>query len=52
LQHAIGHAKRDVTNYGGISVTDVTWVMVVTWTDMVPRMYRSMYDSVSSTDRR
>ncbi|KAK2162840.1 hypothetical protein NP493_1501g01086 [Ridgeia piscesae] len=39
VKHAIDHAKQDVLNNGGVSVTDVTWVMVVTWTGMIPRLY-------------
>lgn len=47
-QHALNHASDDITDKGGVSVTDVTWVMVITWSQMVPRMYyRSSYDSVS-----
>ena len=47
MQHAVDHAKDDVLSHGGVSVTDVTWVMVITWEDMRPRMYSSLYDSVS-----
>ena len=48
LQHAVDHAKDDITENGGVSVTDVTWVVVITWIGMVPRMYySSWYDSVS-----
>ena len=48
VQHAIDHAKDDVIKNGGVSVTDVTWVMVITWSGMLPRMYYSQwYDWVS-----
>ena len=31
-----------------MSVTDITWVMVITWSKVLPRSYySSMYDSVS-----
>ena len=46
MQHAVDHAKTDVIAHGGVSVTDVTWVMVITWSHMTPRMY---YDT--SIDR-
>ena len=47
-QHVVDHAKDDVLSYGGVSETDVTWVMVITWENMTPRMYYSpFYDSVS-----
>ena len=39
MQHAVDHAKIDVIAHGGVSVTDVTWVMVITWSHMTPRMY-------------
>ena len=39
LQHVIHRAQQDVLNNGGVSVTDVTWVMVVTWVGMTPRQY-------------
>ena len=39
MQHAVDHAKTDVIARGGVSVTDVTWVMVITWSNMTPRMY-------------
>ncbi|KAI0210407.1 Mucin-like protein [Lamellibrachia satsuma] len=45
VKHAIDHARYDVITSGGLSVTDVTWVMVVTWKDMVPRLYYSIHDS-------
>jgi len=41
FQHAIDHAKDDILAYGGVSVTDVTWVMVITWSNMIPRLYYS-----------
>ncbi|KAK2190863.1 hypothetical protein NP493_66g06040 [Ridgeia piscesae] len=44
VQHAIAHAKDDVLASSGVSVTDVSWVMVVTWSNMMPRMYLSQYD--------
>jgi len=48
MQHAVDHAKDDVVENSGVSVTDVTWVMVITWSDMLPRMYYSTeYDLVS-----
>ena len=47
MQHAIAHAKDDVLASSGVSVTDVSWVMVITWSKMLPRMYRSRHDSVS-----
>ena len=47
MQHAIAHAKEDVLTSSGVSVTDVSWVMVITWSKMLPRMYRSRHDSVS-----
>ena len=46
-QHIIDHARDDVIKNGGVSVTDVTWVLVITWSHMIPRMYYSRYDSVS-----
>ncbi|KAI0225835.1 Mucin-like protein [Lamellibrachia satsuma] len=45
VQHAIAHAKDDVLASSGVSVTDVSWVMVITWSQMVPRMYLSKHDS-------
>ncbi|KAK2190867.1 hypothetical protein NP493_66g06051 [Ridgeia piscesae] len=41
VQHAIAHAKKDILSSSGVSVTDVSWVMVVTWSKMMPRMYPS-----------
>ena len=45
-QHAIDHAKDDIIAHGGVSVTRVTWVMVITWTGMTPR---SSYDRYRET---
>ncbi|KAK2149526.1 hypothetical protein NP493_2972g00000 [Ridgeia piscesae] len=39
VKHAIDHARDDVIENGGVSVTDITWVMVITWSGMLPRMY-------------
>ncbi|KAK2165544.1 hypothetical protein NP493_1362g01015 [Ridgeia piscesae] len=41
VKHAVDYAKDDVVENSGVSVTDVTWVMVITWSDMLPRMYYS-----------
>ncbi|KAK2190852.1 hypothetical protein NP493_66g04024 [Ridgeia piscesae] len=41
VQHAIAHAKEDILSSSDVSVTDVSWVMVVTWSKMMPRMYPS-----------
>ena len=50
-QHAIDHARFDIIENGGVSVTNVTWVMVVTWSEMVPRMYYwPMHDFVSGNN--
>ena len=46
-QHAINHATDDVIRSGGVSVIDITWVLVVTWKDAVPRTSYSSYDLVS-----
>ena len=48
IQHVIAHAKDDVLASSGVSVTDISWVMVITWSKMLPRMYLSKYDSVST----
>ncbi|KAI0237078.1 Mucin-like protein [Lamellibrachia satsuma] len=45
VKHIIDHARDDVIKNGGVSVTDVTWVLVITWSHMIPRMYYSRYDS-------
>ncbi|KAK2158335.1 hypothetical protein NP493_1807g00024 [Ridgeia piscesae] len=46
VKHAVDHARDDVIENGGVSVTAVTWVMVITWSHMLPRMYYSpWYDS-------
>ncbi|KAI0221767.1 Dedicator of cytokinesis protein 1 [Lamellibrachia satsuma] len=46
VKHAVDQARRDVIAHGGVSITDVTWVMVITWSQMLPRMYYwSEYDS-------
>ena len=49
IQHAIDQARDDVLDYSGMSETDVTWVMVITWSEMIPRMYHDpRIESVSS----
>ena len=48
-QHATDHARLDILKTGGVSVTDVTWVMVITWSRVLPRMYLSVFDSVSES---
>ncbi|KAI0231036.1 Mucin-like protein, partial [Lamellibrachia satsuma] len=46
VKHAINHANDDVIAHGGVSVAGVTWVMVITWGQLIPRMhYRLSYDS-------
>ncbi|KAI0239923.1 Mucin-like protein [Lamellibrachia satsuma] len=45
VKHATDHARLDILKNGGVSVTDATWVMVITWSRVLPRMYLSVFDS-------
>ena len=36
-KHALTLAEEDVVNYGGLSDVTPSWVMVITWTDQLPR---------------
>ncbi|KAK2180866.1 hypothetical protein NP493_421g00002 [Ridgeia piscesae] len=44
VKHAIYHAGDNVLANGGVSETDVTWVMVITWSRMKPRTSSSLND--------
>ena len=46
-RHARTMAAEDVRQFGGLSDVDPSWVMVITWSDILPRsFYRSSYDKV------
>ena len=32
-------AEKDAIEHGGVSEVDPSWVLIVTWTDMVPRLW-------------
>ena len=32
-------AEKDAIEHGGVSEVDPSWVLIVTWTDMVPRVW-------------
>ncbi|KAK2160812.1 hypothetical protein NP493_1626g00009 [Ridgeia piscesae] len=49
VKHAVDHARDDVVENSGVSVTDVTWVIVITWNRMLPRMYYSPWYDSSNT---
>ena len=36
-------AEKDAIEHGGVSQVDPSWVLVVTWTDMVPRVWYNAY---------
>ena len=47
-RHARTMAAEDVRQFGGISDVDPSWVMVITWTNMLPRsFYRRSLDKVN-----
>ncbi|KAK2167442.1 hypothetical protein NP493_1275g00055 [Ridgeia piscesae] len=43
VKHALQLAKEDTVEYGGSSSIDPSWVMVISWVDLTPRMYYSSY---------
>ena len=46
-RHAMTMAAEDVRQFGGLSDVDPSWVMVITWVDMLPRAsYNPPYDQV------
>ena len=46
-KHVLQLAKEDTALYGGSSAIDPSWVMVVTWVDVTPRMfYRPRVETV------
>ncbi|KAK2181108.1 hypothetical protein NP493_410g01020 [Ridgeia piscesae] len=49
VKHAIDHARDDVIAHGGVSVTRITWVMVITWTEMLPRRSYNRYRETPNT---
>jgi len=45
--HILKLAKKDAIDSGGMSEVDPTWVLVVTWAEMVPRVwYNAWSDQV------
>ena len=47
-RHALTMAAEDVRRFGGLSDVDPSWVMVITWADMLPRAsYNPTYDKVT-----
>ena len=36
-RHANAMAVEDVKNFGGLSDVDPSWIMVITWKDLIPR---------------
>ena len=36
-RHAMAMGVEDVKNFGGLSDVDPSWIMVITWKDMIPR---------------
>ena len=48
LDHILTRVRNDVTGKGGISTFDPTWVLVVTWEGVLPRVnYDPNIDLVS-----
>ena len=46
-RHVMTMAAEDVRQFGGLSDVDPSWVMVITWADMIPRgSYNQQYDRV------
>ena len=46
-RHAVTMAAEDVRHFGGLSDVDPSWVMVITWANMLPRAsYNPHYDKV------
>lgn len=47
VDQTLNRASEDALLYGGYQQFEATWVLVVTWVDMMPRLHRSDADQAS-----